>query len=144
MARIKIELPKHFPFTTEIPLRVTDLNYGAHVGNDTIVSILHEARVQYLHSHGYDEFRIGGLGLIMSDLVVEYKQELFYGDLILAHVVAGEFSKVRFELLYKLERKAAGKPMALVATARTGMVCYDYAAKKTASIPEQVRAELSA
>jgi acyl-CoA thioester hydrolase len=143
MARIKIQLPDYFPFTTEIAVRITDLNYGAHVGNDSVVSILHEARVQFLQSHGYQEFRIGGLGLIMSDLALEFKQELFYGDRILAHVAAGEFSKVRFELFYKLQRKAPGKADTLVAIGRTGMVCYDYDAKKVASIPEQVQQTLS-
>ena len=46
MARIKLTLPERFPFTTTIPIRITDLNYGGHVGNDTVLALLHEARVQ--------------------------------------------------------------------------------------------------
>lgn len=48
MARISIDLPSTFTFSATIPVRITDLNYGGHVGNDTILSIIHEARVQYL------------------------------------------------------------------------------------------------
>ena len=58
MARIKVELPEQFAFSTTIPVRITDLNYGKHVGNDTILSMIHEARVQYLRQLGYGELEL--------------------------------------------------------------------------------------
>jgi len=141
MPRIKIELPPEFSFETIIPIRITDLNYGNHVGNDTILSILHEARVQYLKHFGYEELNFGGLGLIMSDVAIEFKNELFYGDHIIASVTANEFSKVAFEIYYKLEKEKDGKRI-IVATAKTGMVCYDYPGKKIAAIPIDVKNKL--
>ena len=54
MARIKLTLPERFLFSASIPVRITDLNYGAHVGNDTILSLMHEARVQFLRLFGYE------------------------------------------------------------------------------------------
>ena len=62
MNRLKINLPEIFLFSTTILIRVTDLNYGAHVGNDTVLSIIQEARQQYLLSKGYEELNIDGLG----------------------------------------------------------------------------------
>ena len=109
MARIKIELPEAFHFTTSIPVRITDLNYGGHVGNDTILSVIHEARMQWLANLGFSEMQFGGVGMIMSDVAIEFKTELFYGDIILASVNVGEISKVGFELLYKLEKETEGK-----------------------------------
>ena len=53
MPRIKIDLPGSFTFITEIPVRITDLNYGGHVGNDTVLSIIHESRMQWLASIGF-------------------------------------------------------------------------------------------
>src|SRR5690349_830578 len=103
MARIKLTLPGDFPFTTTIPIRITDLNYGNHVGNDAVLSLIHEARMQFLASHGYTEMQFAGVGMIMSDVAIEFKSELFYGDKVLASVAAGEISKVGFELYYKLE-----------------------------------------
>ena len=97
MARVKVELPGNFTFSAKIPVRITDINYGGHVGNDTILSILHEARVQYLKHYGYTELNCGGTGLIMSDVAIEFKNELFYEDTIIASVTATEFSKVAFE-----------------------------------------------
>jgi acyl-CoA thioester hydrolase len=134
MARIKIEMPEHFSFITYMSIRITDLNYGGHVGNDMILSIIHEIRVQFLQHYGYKEFDIEGAGLIMNDVAIEFKNEIFYGDKIKASVVASEFSKVRFEIFYKLEKETTEKNIS-VANAKTGMVCYDYAAKKIANIP---------
>ena len=55
MTRIKIELPETYLFSTEIPVRITDLNYGNHLGNDAILSLLHEARVRFLAYYGWTE-----------------------------------------------------------------------------------------
>jgi acyl-CoA thioester hydrolase len=143
MSRNRLLLPERFPFTTEIPVRITDLNYGGHVGNDSILSLIHEIRVQFLRHSGYDEFNIAGAGLIMTDVAIEFKHELFYGDIIWASVAAGEFSRVGFELYYKLEKKSGDK-MISVAFARTGMICYDYSAKKIVSVPKEVCTKLLA
>ena len=141
MARIKIELPEIFPFTTNIPVRITDLNYGGHVGNDTVLSIIHEARMQFLKTAGYTELNIEGISLIMSDVSIEFKNELFYGDIIKASVASGDFSRAAFSLYYKLEKMSADK-IVLVTVAKTGMVCYNYESKKISSLPEQARIKL--
>jgi acyl-CoA thioester hydrolase len=141
MARIKVELPEQFAFSTTIPVRITDLNYGKHVGNDTILSMIHEARVQYLRQLGYGELELAGVGLIMSDVAIEFKSELFYGDEVLVSVAAGDFSKISFDLYYKLEKSAGDKTVS-VAVAKTGMVCYDYEKKKVAAIPTEVAEKL--
>lgn len=143
MPRIKIDLPAEFAFTSVIPVRITDLNYGNHVGNDTILSLIHESRVQYLHSLGYGELSFAGTGLIMADVGIEYKAELHYGDAVKVSVVAGDFSRISFDLYYKLEKEENGKTI-LVAAAKTGMVCFDYEKKKVAAIPAEAREKLEA
>ena len=141
MPRIKIELPEKFFFETIIPIRITDLNYGNHVGNDTILSILHEARVQYLQHYNLEELDFAGVGLIMNDVAVEFKNEIFYGEKIIASVTVGDISKFSFDVYYKLEKENNEKRI-LVALAKTGMVCYDYSAKKVAAVPKEVQARL--
>jgi acyl-CoA thioester hydrolase len=143
MARIKILIPDKSFFSTEIPIRITDLNYGNHVGNDTILSIIHEARVQFLTSHGYSELNLGGTSLIMGDVAIEFKAELFYGDTIKVSVCADEFSRVGFDLFYKLEKNQDDKTI-LVAAAKTGMVCFDYNSRKVTAVPDEVVKKLSA
>ena len=46
MARIKLLMPEQKIFSTDIAVRITDINYGNHVGNDAFVRLIHEARVQ--------------------------------------------------------------------------------------------------
>lgn len=135
MARTRLQLPSLFAFSTVLPVRITDVNYGGHVGNDTILTLLHEARVQYLQSLGYSEMNFAGAGLIMSDAVIEFKNELFYGNPLTAFVTAEEFTRVSFDIFYRLSVEKDGKEM-LIATAKTGMVCFDYQARKVVAVPE--------
>jgi len=143
MARVKIELPDTFPFETIIPIRITDLNYGNHVGNDTVLSIIHEARVQYFQKFGLAELNFAGVGLIMSDVAIEFKNEIFYGEKIIASVAAGEFSKVTFDVFYKLEKESSQLTRIIVAVAKTAMVCYDYSKKKIVPIPSEALSKLA-
>ena len=135
MARIKIDLPAKFSYSTNIPIRITDINFGGHVGNDTILSIVHEARAKFIQHLGYDELNFWGVGTIMSDVAIEYKDQIYYGDEILASVAVGEITKVAFDLFYKLEKITADRKQTTVALAKTWMVCYDYDLKKVAAIP---------
>jgi len=136
MARVKVALPEIFSFSCSIPVRITDLNYGGHVGNDAILSIIHEARMQFLHQHKYSEIDFAGTGMIMADVMIEFKNELFYGETVHASVTVGEISKIGFELYYKLEKKTSDGTKA-IAFAKTGMICYDYTKKKIANMPEE-------
>lgn len=138
MARVKLEVPSTFSFQTTIPVRITDINYGGHVGNDSILSILHEARIQFLKKFGCDEKNFLGVGLIMNDVAIEFKRELFYGDTIHASLTIPNFEKVSFDIFYKLE--IAVKEKLTVATlAKTGMVCFNYNTKKISAVPEEAK-----
>jgi acyl-CoA thioester hydrolase len=79
VARVKLTLPDTFTFETVLDVRVTEINYGNHVGNDRMVSLLHEARLRFLRSYGFGEFNIAGLGIMVTDLMVEFKSESCVG-----------------------------------------------------------------
>ncbi len=143
MNRIKIELPEHFAFATTIAIRVTDLNYGGHVGNDSFLSLIQEARQQFLLSHGYKELSIAGVGLIMADVAIEFRKELNHRDEVRISVAAAGFDKLGFDLFYKMEL-INGEETMLAGKAKTGMMCYDYSLKKKVAVPEEVIAKLSA
>jgi acyl-CoA thioester hydrolase len=142
MSRIKIDLPDSFAFSTNLSVQITDLNYGAHVGNDKVLSFLHEARVRYLQSFGYTEFNMEGIGLIMADAALIFKNEIFYGDPLLISIQPTEFSRVGFELIYKIEKKSE-EPFLSLAYAKTTMVCYNYDLKKIVTLPQTVKNKLA-
>lgn len=98
--------------------------------------------MQFLKTLGYTEMNFSGCGIIMAEVAIGFKSELFYGDTVIVSVTTGEISKVGFELLYKLEKQPDDKTT-LVATAKTGMICYDYGKKKMVNVPEEARQKLS-
>ena len=135
MARIRINMPHKKLTEVKVLVRISDINYGNHLGNDSLVSIIHEARILWLKSLNYTELNIEGTGLIMSDLAVEYKNESFYGDELTIAIYAGEISPVSFELYYSITNQEEK----LIAKAKTGMVCYDYELKKVSAVPGKLK-----
>ena len=138
MPRIKIDLPTEKLTDIIIPVRISDVNYGNHVGNDAFVSIIHEARLQWLQQNGQSELNFGGTGLIMGDLAIEFKNESFYGDVITVSVYVGEISRVSFELYYKLTTNRNDTPL-LLAYAKTGMICFDYSVRRPVALNEAAK-----
>ena len=133
MARIKIEIPNKFIFRTELPIRITDINYGRHLGNDSLLSLIHEARVRFLNHLGYSESNVEGSGIIMIDAGVQYKSEGFYGDELLVEVAVNDFSGIGCDFIYRVTNKNTLKEIAL---AKTGIVFFNYEKRKTAPVPE--------
>jgi acyl-CoA thioesterase FadM len=132
MSRIKIEMPEKFIYKTEIPVRITDINYGGHLGNDSLLSIIHEARVRFLKSLGYSEANVEGVGIIMIDSAIQYKSEGFYGDDLSIEIAVIDFTGIGCDIVYRLTNKNSGKEIAL---AKTGIVFFNYEKRKTAPVP---------
>jgi len=133
MARVKLEMPETFPFSTELIVRITDLNYGGHLGNADTLILIHEARVRFLNSLGYSEIDIEGYGTIMLDAVIQFKSQAFAGDVLIAEVAAGDFSRIGCDIFYRLTNKETG---AVVAVAKTGVSVFDYENQKRVSPPD--------
>jgi acyl-CoA thioesterase FadM len=142
MARIKIDLPKKIISVVNIPLRITDINYGKHLGNDALVGIIHEARVLWLHQLGYTEFDIEKKSIIMSDLAVKYINESHYGDNLIISIYIGEISSAGFEMYYHIETKR-NEQLITIAKAKTGIVFYNYNEKKVCTIPETFKVKIT-
>jgi len=140
MARVKIALPATFRFTTVLPVRITDLNYGGHLGNDALLSLLHEVRVQFLASLGEREVDPATqLGFIMADVAIEYKAEAFYGDVLHVEVGTNDLTKYGFDIIYQVKNQHDR----LIALAKTGMLCFDYNTRKLRGVPPELVARLS-
>jgi 4-hydroxybenzoyl-CoA thioesterase len=134
MARVKLTLPSQFVFKTSLSVRISDINYGGHLGNDSVLGLIHEARFQFLRSLGYEnEIGLEGhTGLIVADSVVIYKAEAFHGDPLDIHIAIDEFNRYGFDLYYILLHGKSGKE---ISRAKTGMVCINYTHKTISEVP---------
>jgi acyl-CoA thioester hydrolase len=135
MARIKIDLPTNSLTKLTLTVRITDINYGNHLGNDALVGLLHEARVQWLNTLGYTELNIEGKSIIMSDLAVQYINEAFYGQSLNIELFSGEKSSAGFELFYEICVTEKNETKT-IARAKTGLVFFDYTERKITAMPK--------
>ena len=136
MARIKLPLPQRIDYETNLSLRVYDLNYGNHMGNDNVLSLVHEARIRFLHSLGLNEKDFYGNGLLMADSAVVYKKEAFYGEILNIRISVSEFHSYGFDLIYLITSQ---KNSIEIARVKTGLVCYDYIKKTLVKLPNKFR-----
>ncbi len=133
MARIKIQLPENFTFSTQMTLRITDINYGGHLANDAVLGIVQEARLRYLAVMGYSEKDIEGKSLIMTDAAIMYKSQGYYGDKIKIDIAIDEVSRLGFDMVYEVTNIETNKEIARV---KTGLTFFDYQANKLVPVPE--------
>jgi len=133
MARIRVELPEVFPFSTDIEVTIGHINYGGHVGNDSLLTILHEARIRYLESLGYSEKDVEGAGLILTDAAIEYKAECFRGEHLTIQVAVADPGKYGCDLCYLVTKTGTET---IAARAKTGILFFDYGTKRPISLPE--------
>lgn len=138
MPRLKIQLPRKLLTKVSVPVRITDINYGNHAGNNAIVEIIHESRAQFLNKYGFSELAVAGTSLIMSELLVEFKNEAYYNDLLKIKIFAGEISRAGFEFFYEISVKRNEQEI-IIARAKTGMVCYNYSLRKIEAVPEKLK-----
>ncbi|WP_248360938.1 acyl-CoA thioesterase [Anaeromyxobacter oryzae] len=137
MPRVEIPFPEHALFRTELPIRIDDVNYGGHLGNDAVLALAQEVRLRFLVAHGFaSELDVAGVGLVMADAMVQYRAEGRYGMVLEVELAAGEVRSRRTELLYRMRDRATGQEIARVAT---GLLWFDYAARKVVSMPEAFR-----
>ena len=137
MPRVRIELPATFPFATEIPVRITDINYGGHLGNDALLALLHEARLQFLKHHGFTEADVGGCGMLMVDAAISYREEVFYGDVLRIEVAVTDPRRIGCDFVYRVTKTGTG---AVAAEAKTGMAFFDYRERKVQKMPARFAA----
>lgn len=132
--RIKFDLPKKDPdFCTDIQIRVNDLNYGAHLGNDSVLTLCHEARVRLFQHWQQSEKDLFGARIIMADAAIMYKGEGFLGDILKCSLFITDVSNFGFDLYYGLKSKVSGREVARV---KTGIVFYDYEKRSMAKTPK--------
>lgn len=136
MARIKVSLPEHFPFSTEITLYLSHINYGNHLDNALLLTVVSEARLRFLKSMGYSEMDVEGVGIIVADAAVQYRAEAFHGEVMVVSMGVTDFSERGCDLVWQMVDQASQRE---VARGKTGIVFFDYGPRKMVSVPEGFR-----
>jgi len=136
MPRVKISMPEQFLFTMQHPVGISELNYARHISSVAMVHILHEARLQFLASLGFTEANIFGLGMMVTDMAVDYRSESFANDLLIIDVGVERFNRYGCEICYQITNAALDR---VVCNAKTGVVFFDFDKHEIALIPRAFR-----
>lgn len=126
MARVVIDLPSVFPFSTELDVRIQHINRGNHLGNDALITFLNEARVRFLPEQ-VNSAHDSHIWMINGDLAVIYKSEAFYGEILKVEVAFADFHKYGFDLIFRVTEKKSGRE---VAHAKMAMLMFDSSSRK--------------
>jgi len=140
MARIEIQIPERFIFSTEVPIRISDINRGRHLAHDAVLSILEEARVRFMTSLGYKDENINGVGLITVDAGVIYKKQGFYGQTLRIELALADFTRKGCDIIYRMTNAETGEEMV---RAKNGMLFYDYRQQKVTEVPAEFRQKIA-
>ncbi len=143
MARLKLEFPEElFIYETKLTVRVTDINGANHLGNDSMISMISEARARFLFDFGISEgVGADGTGIIVTDLATTYRAEAHARDRLLFEVGVMDFNRYGGDIIFRITRPADAT---LVAMAKSGFVFFDYRQRKVVPMPEAMKAAFPA
>lgn len=133
MPRVRLQLPDDFSFSTELTVRIGEINYGQHLGNDALLTLVQEARLRFLAEYGFSEMNAGGAGLIMADAVVVYRSQARHGDQLRVDVAVTDVTRTGFDMVYRIVQAGDDRE---VARAKTGLVFFDYESERVTGVPD--------
>lgn len=137
MNTLETIFPDKYIFTINIPVRIYDINYGNHLGHDSLVSILHESRIAFLKQHQLSELDIFGIGWIISNLNIAYKNQAFHGDILTISLAIQNITKTGFEFIHAVKMINHNGKEINIADASTKMIFFDYKTNKIQKIPSE-------
>jgi acyl-CoA thioester hydrolase len=136
MARTEIKLPDKFDFSTEVSIRIGDINRAMHMGHERFLVIIEEARAQFLRKYGYTEIDVKGAGLIMTDACIVYLKQALYGQTLRVDIAITSVTSRGFDMVYRVSDSKTGEESARM---KTGFLFFDYAKQKIGLTPQAFR-----
>lgn len=133
MQRVKVTAPEKFIFSMERKVGISDVNYARHMDSVAMISIIHEARLQFLADLGFTESNIYGLGMVVTDLAIDFRSESFANDLLVIEVGVSKFNKYGFDIGFQVTNRALET---VVCIAKMGVVFFDFDKHKLAELPK--------
>ncbi len=89
--------------------------------------------IRFLNEYGYSEGNIEGVGIMMADVVIIYKTQGHYGDILSIQIGIDDISKKSCDFYYKISNQNDK----VVALCKTAIVFFDYSTQKPTAIPPQ-------
>ncbi|WP_320046524.1 thioesterase family protein [uncultured Ilyobacter sp.] len=119
-------------FISKYQVRISDINYGGHMGNERALVAFQQARIEWLETLGLSELSIGEeRGLIQRRANVEYLREISLGDILNVKIYPVEIRGSYFVLAHEVSNQDG----VTVLTGNVTLGSFDYNNKRLAKIP---------
>ena len=132
MARVLFDLPDRFCFETTLQVYISHVNQGGHLDNAQLLSLVSEARLRFFQAMGMTEANAGGAGIVVGDMLAQYKSEAFHGEQLIVRMRPMDFNRYGFDLVFCMTETAQRRE---VARGKTGIVFIDPATRRVTPIP---------
>lgn len=140
MPRLSLDLPESLPFVVEQRLDATHCN-AHHLDNLKLLALVTEVRERLWQSLGYpDGDHIEGLGIILADVAALYRSEAFPGEVLHMAMTCTDFNSRGCDVVWRATERDSGRE---VARGKWGLVFFDYAGRRVASLPPAFRAHFA-
>ncbi len=126
-------------FSHRLEVRFRDCDPMGHVNNAVYLTYLEQAR--FAHWRSVRRFASGEdvPGVILARAEIDFRRPARYGDLLEIRIGVAAIGRTSFTYEYEIVDQDGN----MVATAKTILVAYDYAAGRPVPVPDDVRALLS-
>ena len=137
-------------FTHQIQVRFRDCDAMGHVNNAVYLTYLEEARFYHWRASGLasrtlDSAPAAGSapgeipGVIVARVEIDYRRPAKHNDLLRVHLGVAAIGRTSFTYEYEI----AGDAGELIASARTVIVRFDYAAGRPVPISDEIKQALT-
>lgn len=141
MERVALDFPANAVIHRHpLTVRVTDMNYGRHLGHDTVVSLLHEARVHAFSALALSEWDMHGYPSVVADLAVQYQREARWPDALTIETAVPEPQGKALTVYQRILQRDGEH---IVATARVNQLLIDTNSGRPVAIPEPIKQALA-
>ncbi len=127
-----------YKLVSEAQVRFADTDALGHVNNAVYLNYLEIARVDYLQNV-LGRMDVKDFGVILARAEVDYKSPAFHHETLLVGCRVESLGGSSINMTYRVEDKKTGR---LVASAKTVLVAYDYAAGRPVRIPQDAREKM--
>lgn len=138
---LPVELIRH-----RLQVRFRDCDPLGHVNNAVYLTYLEQARFNLWRAQLGFVARVAsdpgprGVGFILARVEFDFRAQSHYGDELEVRLSLEGFGRTSFTYTYEIRDVATG---ALVATARTVLVRFDYDAQRPAPLDDAIKARLA-
>jgi len=139
MVRMKIEIPdkKKLVYEMSIPIRWGDMDAMGHLNNGSYFRYMEIARIDWMHSLGFEPDPKGE-GMVIVNAFCNFYRQIEYPGNVLLRMYVSDPGRTTFESWATMARAEA--PEVVCAAGGATTIWVDFPKQKAATLPDWLRA----